>query len=62
MISKWNEIQESNEYRNLNGTECSLDGNEGTNQCIIECTKQNSWMKILFTNTCSSELPKGSKW
>ncbi len=37
-----NEIEwrHHNEYRNE--TECSLDGNEGTNQCIIECIKQNS--------------------
>ncbi len=41
--------------------ECSLDGSVGTTQCIIECTKQNAWMKNLCTNTCSSELPKGSK-
>ncbi len=53
-------MQEWNEYRNE--TECSLDGNEGTNRCIIECTKQNAWMKDLCTNTCSSELTKGSKW
>ncbi len=59
-IQEWKWIQEWNDYRNE--PECSLDGNEGTNQCIIECTKQNAWMKNLCTNTCSSELPKGSKW
>ncbi len=37
----WKLIQEWNEYR--------LDGNEGTNQCIIECTTQNVWMKNLCT-------------
>ncbi len=50
----WKWIQEWNEYR--------LDGNEGTNQCIIECTTQNVWMKNLCRNTCSLELPKESKW
>ncbi len=62
MIWKWNEIQEWNEYRHRNEIESSLDGNESINQCIIECTKQNAWMKHLCTNTCSSELPKGSLW
>ncbi len=48
-----------NEYRNEMNTvmkQCSLDGNEGTNQYIIN----NAWMKNLCTNTCSSELPTGS--
>ncbi len=30
----------------MNETECSLDGNEGRNQCIIECTKQMLDWKI----------------
>ncbi len=59
-IEAWKWIQEWNKYRNE--TECSLDGNEGTNQCIIKCTKQNAWMNNLCTNTYSSELPKGSNW
>ncbi len=59
-----NECRNENEYRNEMNTgmkQCSPDGNEGTNQCIIECTKQNAGMKNLCTNTCSSELPKVSK-
>ncbi len=60
IIQEWKWIQEWNEYRNE--TESSLNGNEGTNQCIIEHTKHNAWMNNLCTNTCSSELPKGIKW
>ncbi len=56
-ITEW---RHENEYRNE--TECSLEGIEGKNQCIIECTKQNARMKNLCTKTYSSELPKGSKW
>ncbi len=43
-MKAWKWIQEWNEYRNE--TECSLDGYEGTNQCIIECTTQHVWVKI----------------
>ncbi len=57
---EWKWIHEWNEYKNE--TECSLDINEGTDQFIIECTTHSVWMKNLCTNTCSSELPKGSKW
>ncbi len=39
---KW--IQEWNEYRNK--TECSPDGNKGTNQSIIESTKKMVEWKI----------------
>ncbi len=36
-----NEIEWRHQHEYRNESECSLDGNEGTNQCIIECTKQN---------------------
>ncbi len=39
-IHEWNWMEHHNIYRNE--TDCSLYGNEGTNQCIIECTKHIS--------------------
>ncbi len=47
-IQEWNGMEEWTWIQEWNW--CSLNGNEGTNQCIIECTKQNAWMKNLCTN------------
>ncbi len=54
-MEAWKWIQEWNEYRNE--TECSLDGNEGTNQCIVQIYQKEINDKYLESSDIQHKGP-----